>query len=152
MCFLLCGPGSGLKHIVRGAGNKEGLDGEHVWPNPQFQPRELNVRDGGSMKDRFRLCKPSLFKPAFLLSLLVILFLLNSFVFMTPDNLALADFIQSVNLFLSWPDILLEKLTHVAAGWIITAICIQISWFTVFYLALMFMSLFRSGKAAWKSI
>ena len=103
------------------------------------------------MKDRLSLCKHSRFKAAFLLSLLVIFFLLNSFVFMTPDNTALADIVQSVNLYLSWPNFLLEKLNPFAVGWIITAICIQISWFAVFYIALTFMSLFRSDKVAGKS-
>jgi len=55
------------------------------------------------MKDRFRLCKLSLLKAAFLLSLLVLLFLLNSFVFMTLDNIPLVNFVQSVNLFCHGP-------------------------------------------------
>jgi len=103
------------------------------------------------MKNRFSFFKPSRFKSAFLLSLLVIFFLLNSFVLMSPDNTALADFAQTVNLYLSWPNFLLETLYPFASGWIITAICIQISWFVVFYLFLTFMSLIRSGKVAGKS-
>ncbi len=46
----------------------------------------------GSMKVRFKLYKSFLLKPAVLMSLFGQFFLLNSYIFMTPDNEVLAKF------------------------------------------------------------
>jgi len=82
-------------------------------------------------------------KVSFLLSLLVILFLLLSFVFQTPDNIPLANLIQSINSVMSWPNIMLENLTFLHMHWVATAVCIQIFWFIVFYIILLLIMKFR---------
>jgi len=104
------------------------------------------------MKDRFGLLNPSLFKPPFLISLLVLFFPLNSYAFMTPDNRVLANLVQPVNFLLSRPNMVPEEISPVEAGLVMTAICTQIFWFVVIYLALFSLALFtgrlrRPGKA-----
>ena len=82
-------------------------------------------------------------KVSFLLSLLVILFLLLSFVFQTPDNIPLANLIQSINSVISWPDIMLENLTFLHMHWVAIPFNIQIFWFIVFYIILLLVMKFR---------
>ena len=89
---------------------------------------------------RFRFFQPQLLKISFFLSLLVILFLLLSFVFLTPDNIKLANLVQKINIFFSWPYILLEGVTHVSMHWIFTALFILTFWFCIFYLILLFLT------------
>lgn len=76
-------------------------------------------------------------KVSFLLSMLVILFLLLSFVFQAPDNIAMANLIQSINSVLSWPNIMLENLTLFHLHWVATLFSIQIFWFVVIYIILL---------------
>jgi len=68
------------------------------------------------MKDRFSLLKHSLFKPLFLISLLVLFFLLNSYVFMMPDNSGRANFVQSVDFYCPGPNMVPEEISSVEAG------------------------------------
>ena len=97
--------------------------------------------------ERFRFFQPPLLKISFLLSLLVILFLLNSPIFQPPGNIPLANFIQSVNSVLSRPLIMLENFTHLHMHWVATAFCILVFWFVVFYLVLLLISSRTSEKA-----
>ena len=92
---------------------------------------------------RVRLFQLFQLKVSFLLSLLVILFLLLSFVFQTPDNIPLANLIQSINSVMSWPNIMLENLTFLHMHWVATAFSIQIFWFIVFYIILLLVMKFR---------
>lgn len=90
--------------------------------------------------------KPQILKISLLLSLLVILFLLISFVFITPENASLADHIQKVNAFLSWPYNMLESAARISLPWFMTAFYILIFWFVVFYILLLFFTFFKSGE------
>jgi len=92
---------------------------------------------------RFRFFQPYLLKVSFFLSLLVILYLLISFVFFSPDNVALANLAQKVNIFFSWPYIMLESLTHFSMHWVLTALWILIFWFCFFYLILSLFAFLR---------
>jgi len=91
--------------------------------------------------------QPFLLKVSFLLSLLVILFLLLSFFFQTSANIPLANLIQRINGVMSWPLILFENLTHLHMHWVATAVCILAYWFIVFYLILLSISVIKSDKA-----
>jgi len=91
--------------------------------------------------------QPFLLKISFLLSLLVILFLLLSFLFQTPANIPLANLIQRINGVMSWPLILFEDLTHLHMHWVATAVCILAYWCMVFYLILLPVSVIKSDKA-----
>ena len=82
-------------------------------------------------------------KVSFLLSLLVILFLLLSFVFQTPDNIPLANLIQSINSVMSLPNIMFENLTFLHMHWVATPFSIKIFWFIVFYIILLLIMKFR---------
>ena len=75
--------------------------------------------------------------------MLVVLFLLISFIFLTPENIDLANLVQKINSFLSWPYIMLESLTHVSMPWVLTALCILLFWFVIFYLILLLFSVFN---------
>ena len=97
--------------------------------------------------ERFRFFQPFLLKISFLLSLLVILFLLISFVFQTPAHPLLANLIQSINGIMSWPYIMVENLTHLHMHWVVTALCILVFWFLVFYIVLLFISFIKLGRA-----
>ena len=97
--------------------------------------------------ERFRFFQPFLLKISFLFSLLVILFLLISFVFLTPDNIFLANLIQSINSIMSWPYIMFEDLTHLNMHWVATALCILVFWFLFFYLILLLVSVLKLDKA-----
>ena len=89
--------------------------------------------------------KLQILKVALLLSLLVILFLFMSFVFLTPENAALADMVQKINIILSWPYNKLEELTGISMSWFLTAFCIFFFWFIVFYLVLLIFA-FCAGR------
>ena len=91
--------------------------------------------------------QPFLLKVSFLLSILVILFLLLSFFFQTSANIPLANMIQRINSVMSWPLILFENLTHLHLHWVATALCIQVLWFMVFYLILLLISVIKSDGA-----
>ena len=96
--------------------------------------------------DRSRFLQSFHLKISFLLSLTVILFLLISFVFLSPNNLALANLVQKINSFLSWPDIMLENVSHVSLHWVLTALCIQMFWFVVFFLVIGLFTFIKSKK------
>ena len=81
---------------------------------------------------RFRFFQFFQLKVSFPLFLLVILFLLLSFVSHPPDNILLENLIQSINSVLSWPNIMLENLTFLQMRLVATSISIQIFWFIVF--------------------
>ena len=89
---------------------------------------------------RFHLYQPYLLKISFFFSLVVVLFLLISFVFLTPENIALANLVQKINAFLSWPYIQLENVIPVTMHWVFTALCILLFWFLAFYLILLFLT------------
>ena len=89
---------------------------------------------------RFHFYQPFLLKVSFFFSLLVVLFLLVSFVFLTPENIALANLVQKINAFLSWPYILLESVMPVSMPWVITALSILLFWFLALYLVLLFLA------------
>jgi len=92
---------------------------------------------------QIRFLQPQLLKVASLFSLLVLLFLLTSFVFLTPENIDLTNLVQEINSFLSWPYIMLESVTHVSMPWVFTALWILMFWFLVFYLILLLFSVFK---------
>ena len=82
---------------------------------------------------RFRFFQLFQLKVSFLLSLLVILFLLLSFVFQTPDNIPLANLIQSINRDKAWSNILLENLTIFPIRLVETQQSYHIFWHINFY-------------------
>jgi len=86
---------------------------------------------------RFSFFEPRLLKVSFFLALLVLLYLLLSFMLLTPENIGLANLVQRTNTFLSWPYNMLESATHVPMSWVFTALCILVFWFLVFYLVLL---------------
>ena len=86
---------------------------------------------------RFSFFEPRLLKVSFFLALLVLLYLLLSFMLLTPENIGLANLVQRTNTFLSWPYNMLESATHVSMSWVFTALCILVFWFLVFYLVLL---------------
>lgn len=94
---------------------------------------------------QIHLLQAHLCKVAFFLSLLVVLFLLLSFIFMTPENIKLANLVQKVNTFFSWPYNMLEQLTRVSMSWVLTALCILVFWFLVFYLIMLSFTRFKRG-------
>ena len=64
---------------------------------------------------------------------------------MMPDNRVRANFVQSVNFYCSGPNMVLEEIKPVEAGWVMTTICIQIFGFVVICLALLFLALFTGS-------
>jgi len=95
-------------------------------------------------KQQFRFFQSQLFKIAFLLSLLVILFLLVSFIFLTPENNVLANQVQKINTFFSWPYNMLENVTHISMPWFLTALCILMFWLMVFYFIALLLTCLKS--------
>lgn len=95
---------------------------------------------------RFHLYQPYLLKVSFFFSLVVLLFLLISFVFLTPENIALSNLVQKINAFLSWPYIMMESVISVSMHWVITALCILLFWFLVLYLILLFLAFLNQDK------
>ena len=86
---------------------------------------------------RFRFSQFFQLKVSFLLLLLVILFLLLSFVSHPHDNFPLENLIQSINSITSWPNIMLENLPLFHLHWVATLFSIQIFWFVVIYIILL---------------
>lgn len=103
---------------------------------------------------RFRFFQSRLLETSFFLALLVVLFLLLSFVLQMTGNIPLANFIGSINAVLSWPSVMIENIMDYNLHWIATALCILLFWFTIFYLIFIFLSFVRfSGnerKSTWK--
>ena len=95
---------------------------------------------------RFHFYQPYLLKVSFFFSLIVVLFLLISFVFLTPENIALSNLIQKINAFFSWTYIVLEGVIPVSIHWIITALCILLFWFLTLYLILLFLAFLNQEK------
>jgi hypothetical protein len=92
---------------------------------------------------RSQFFQPYLLKVSFFFSLLVVLFLLISFVFLTPENIGLANLVQKINAFLSWPYTVMESVLHVSMHWVVTALCILLFWFLAVYLILLFLELLK---------
>ena len=92
---------------------------------------------------RFRTIQLFLLKTSLLFALLVIHFLLFSGLLQTPQNIPLANFIQNINSFLSWPVIVLQDVVHNELPWYVLAICILVFWLIVFYGILQFAAIFK---------
>ena len=74
-----------------------------------------------------------LFKLSLLFALVLILFLLYSPFFLSPDRPQFSNLIQSVNLIISSPYLLLDKIMGIKLGWSQTAVIIFFFWFTLAY-------------------
>lgn len=96
-------------------------------------------------RKHFSFFEPRLLKVSFFFSLLVLLFLLLSFIFLRPENIGLANLVQKMNTFFSWPYNMLESTTHISLSWIFTALCILLFWFLVFYLVLLLFTFFKEA-------
>lgn len=74
-----------------------------------------------------------LFKLPLLFALGLILFLLYSPFFLSTDRPQFSNLIQSVNLIISSPYLLLDKTMGIELGWAQTAMIIFFFWFTLTY-------------------
>ena len=95
---------------------------------------------------RIRFFEPHLLKVSFFFALLVLLFLLLSFVMLTPEHIALANLVQKINTFFSWPSTMLEGATGVSMSWTATALWLLIFWSLLFSLLLSLFVFLRPGK------
>jgi hypothetical protein len=74
-----------------------------------------------------------LFKISLLVSLLMVVFLLYSSFFLSPDLPMTANLIQTVSFIISSPYLLLENTLGSELGWFPTALLIFFFWFTIIY-------------------
>jgi predicted tellurium resistance membrane protein TerC len=84
-----------------------------------------------------KLFHPYLLKIALLFSLLLILFLLTSFRFLSPDQPIVSNTIQSVNFAISSPYLIAEDTVGISFSWSLTGLFIFCFWFIVTYAVLM---------------
>lgn len=80
-----------------------------------------------------RFSHVQLFKLSLLFALVLILFLLYSPFFLSPDRPQFSNLIQSVNLIISSPYLLLDKIMGIELSWSQTAMIIFFFWFTPTY-------------------
>ena len=80
-----------------------------------------------------RLFHLQLFKLSLLFALVPILFLLYSPFLLSPDLPRFSNLIQSVNVIISSPYLLLDKTMGIEPGWFQTAMIIFFFWFSLTY-------------------